>query len=157
MEMRRSLWLERLHDFDGAGRRTPVGAAHDSPIKGRDIQLSTSYGVRPGALEQPRSLDRGFRTDKPSSMQWRMKVSCQRKHSETVPNDCIRRFGSDQVSFETPTNEDGIGTMSRLVKSEDPIQGMAKMNEDNDDTLLVMRLNPALRNLGPTILSVELP
>ncbi|MCX4173971.1 MULTISPECIES: hypothetical protein [Paraburkholderia] len=73
------------------------------------------------------------------------------------PNDCIRRFGSDQVSFETPTNEDGIGTMSRLVKSEDPIQGMAKMNEDNDATLLVMRLNPALRNLGPTIPSVELP
>ncbi|KAA1003451.1 hypothetical protein FVF58_37040 [Paraburkholderia panacisoli] len=73
------------------------------------------------------------------------------------PDDCIRRFGSDQVSFETPINEDGIGTMSRLVKSEDPILGMAKMNEDNDATLLVMRLNPALRNLGPTILSVELP
>lgn len=47
--------------------------------------------------------------------------------------------------------------MSRLVKSEDPILGMAKMNEDNDATLLVMRLNPALRNLGPTIVSVELP
>jgi hypothetical protein len=34
---------------------------------------------------------------------------------------------------------------------------MAKMNEDNDAKLLVVRLNPYLRGLAPTILGVELP
>jgi len=34
---------------------------------------------------------------------------------------------------------------------------MAKINEDNDVTLLVVRLNPALRDLAPTILGVKLP
>ena len=47
--------------------------------------------------------------------------------------------------------------MSRLEKSADPIQGMAKMNENNDATLLVVRLNPDARDLVPTILGVELP
>jgi hypothetical protein len=75
----------------------------------------------------------------------------------SFPHDRIRRFGADQVSFETPANDDGIGTMSRFVKSKDPIQGMAKMNNENDTTLLVVRLSPALRDLAPTILGVELP
>jgi hypothetical protein len=59
--------------------------------------------------------------------------------------------------FETPVNEDGLGTMSRLVKSEDTIHGMAQMNEGDDAMLLVVRLNPALRDLAPTIPGVELP
>ncbi len=73
------------------------------------------------------------------------------------PHDRIGGVGSDQVSFETPANEDGIGTMSRLVKSEDPIHGRAKMSQDNDVALLVVRLNPALRDLAPAILGVDLP
>lgn len=73
------------------------------------------------------------------------------------PHDRIRRLGPDQVSFETPANTDGAGTMSLLVKSEDPIQGVAKMDDDNDATMLVVRLNAGLRDLAPTILGGQLP
>lgn len=47
--------------------------------------------------------------------------------------------------------------MSLLVKSGDPVQGLAKMDEENDATMLVVRLNAGLRDLAPIILGAQLP
>jgi hypothetical protein len=134
-------------------------SGNDKSIKGEGIQLSTSYGDTSGRFEAAEIAARlfpnrqGFVDAVANEGIWPKEAF----RSSPFPHDHIRRLGSDQVSFETPANDDGIGTMSRLVKSKDPIQGMAKMNEENDATLLVVRLNPALRYLAPTILGEELP
>ena len=67
------------------------------------------------------------------------------------PHDRIHRLDSDAVAFETPANTDGMGTKSRMLKSADPIQGLAVMDADNDATVVVARLPPALRDLAPAI------
>lgn len=67
-------------------------------------------------------------------------------------HDRIHRLGANAVAFETPPQSDGMGTMSRLVKSADPIQGLAVMDEENDATLVVVRLGPAMRDLAPAII-----
>jgi hypothetical protein len=136
-----------------------LAAGHAQPIKGQGVQLGVSFGETSGRFEAARIAARLF----PNRQAFVDSVASEgiwpkeAFKNDAFPHDRIRRFGSDQVSFETPANEDGLGTMSRLVKSQDPIQGMAKMNEDNDATLLVVRLNPALRELAPTILGVALP
>lgn len=141
---------------DDARQLTP---GHDKPIKGQGIQLGTSDGETSGRFEAARIAARLF----PNRQAFVDAVASEgiwpkeAFRGGSFPHDRIRRLGSDQVSFETPANEDGLGTMSRLEKSGDPIQGTAKMNENNDATLFVVRLNPAMRDLAPTILGVELP
>jgi hypothetical protein len=136
-----------------------LAPGHDMRIKGQGIQLSTSFGETSGRFEAARIAARLF----PNRQAFVDAVANEGIWPKEAfsngpfPHDRIRRLGKDQVSFETPANEDGLGTMSRLVKSDDPIQGMAKMNEDNDATLLVVRLNPALRDLAPAIVGAELP
>jgi hypothetical protein len=69
------------------------------------------------------------------------------------PQDKIRNIGPDFVTFETPANTNGIGTMSRLVKSNAPIQGWAMIDEGNNVTMLTVRLAPAMQDLAPIILN----
>lgn len=136
-----------------------LALGHDGRIKGQGIQLSTSYGETSGRFEAAKIAARLF-PDRQAFVDAVANEGIFPKEefrNAPFPDDRIRRLGSDQVSFETPPNEDGLGTMSRLIKSKDPIQGMAKMNERNDATLLVVRLNPTLRDLAPTILGAALP
>lgn len=136
-----------------------LAPGHDRPIRGQGIQLSTSYGGTSGRFEAAKIAAQLFPNRQPfvDAVANEGILPKDAFRSTPFPHDRIRRLGADQPSFETPANEDGLGTMSRLVKSEYPIQGMAQMNEDDDATLLVVRLNEALRDLAPTILGVELP
>jgi hypothetical protein len=136
-----------------------LASGQDKSIKGQGVQISVSFGETSGRFEAARIAARLF----PNRQAFVDSVASEgiwpkdAFKNDAFPHDRVRRLGPDQVSFQTPANEEGLGTMSRLVKSPDPIQGMAKMNEDNDATLLVVRLNPALRDLAPTILGVALP
>ncbi|NML34370.1 hypothetical protein [Paraburkholderia antibiotica] len=136
-----------------------LALSQNSRIKGQGIQLSTSYGNTSGRFEAAKIAARLF----PNRQAFVDAVANEgllpkdEFRNGPFPRDRVQHLGPDQVAFETPANEDGLGTMSRLVKSQDPIQGIAKMNGSNDATLLVMRLNPTLRDLAPTILRSPLP
>lgn len=141
----------------GDARKYRTG--RETAIKGQGIQLSFSYGETSGRFEAAKIAARLF----PNRRAFVDDVANEGILPKDMfkrgpfPHDRIRRLGPDQVSFETPANMDGAGTMSRLVKSEDPIQGVAKMDDDNDATQLVVRLNAGLRDLAPTILGMKLP
>lgn len=141
---------------DDARQLTP---GRDQPIKGEGIQLDVSFAETSGRFEAAKIAARLF----PNRQAFVDAVASEGIWPKeafingSFPHDRASRLGPDQVSFETPANEEGMGTMSRLEKSEDPIQGIAKMNENNDATLLVVRLNPVARDLARTILGVKLP
>ncbi|WP_147432434.1 hypothetical protein [Pararobbsia silviterrae] len=131
----------------------------DEGIRGDAIQWSTSYGQTSGRFEAAKIAARLFPERKAfvDTIIDEGVLPREAFDNTPFPHDRIRRFGSDQVSFETAPHENGLGTMSRLASSDDPIDGMASMNDDNDVTLLVVRVDAALRDLVPAILGVELP
>jgi hypothetical protein len=73
--------------------------------------------------------------------------------SKTSPFDVITRGGPDLVDFETPADHDGLGTMSLLVKSGQPIFGRVSMDGSNYATVLTVRVDPSMRDLVPMILN----
>jgi hypothetical protein len=130
-----------------------------SEIKGEGIQLSVSDAETSGRFEAARIAALLFPNRKAFVDEVANEGIVPKEEFEGVPlpHDRMRRIGSDQVVFETPGDQDGLGTMSRLVKSHDPIQGKATMDQDNDATMLLVRLNPDLRDLAPAILGAGLP
>jgi hypothetical protein len=129
-------------------------SGRDSHINGQGIQLSKWYGDTSGRFEAARIAARLFpnRQAFVDAVANEGIVPKEEFRNVPFPDDRIQRLGADQVSFETPANKDGLGTMSRLMKSRDPIEGMVKMNGSNDATLLVVRLKSTQRDLAPTIL-----
>jgi hypothetical protein len=45
-----------------------------------------------------------------------------------------------------------MGTSSRLVKNDEPISGLATIDQDNSLVVPQVRLPPSLRDLGPSII-----
>ncbi|CAM2143952.1 exported protein of unknown function [Pararobbsia alpina] len=135
-----------------------LGLNSGNDVDGQAIELGTSYGQTSGRFEAAKIAARLFPDRKAfvDSVAGEGILPREEFDNRPFPHDQVRRLRSDQVSFETPAREDGLGTMSRLVKSDDPIEGMASMNEENDATMLVVRVDSASRDLVPTILGVEL-
>ena len=69
------------------------------------------------------------------------------------PADTVKRLSDSEVEFETPPNEEGMGTQSRLNKNSDPISGLAVLTRRGDLVLLDVRLLPALRGLVSAIVA----
>jgi hypothetical protein len=71
------------------------------------------------------------------------------------PRDKTIRRSETLVEFTTPAGEDGMGTMSRLVKNGDPIQGVAILlpDEDMDLVTLQVRLPANQRGYAAAIIS----
>lgn len=71
------------------------------------------------------------------------------------PKDKTIRRSETLVEFTTPANEDGMGTMSRLSKNGDPIQGVAILlpDEDMDLVTLQVRLPANQRGFAVPIIS----
>jgi hypothetical protein len=138
-------------------RKSPLGL--DQRINGQGIQLSLAYGDTSGRFEAAKIAAQLF----PNRRAFVDEVAnegllpSEAFRKTPFPDDRIHHLGLDQASFETPANKDGLGTMSRLVKSGDPISGVAKIDVDNNVTLLVVRLDSALRDLSPTILTTVSP
>lgn len=70
------------------------------------------------------------------------------------PHDRLRRRSSRDVEFETPSNEEGMGTHSWLKKNGSPIEGVAIIakGEESDLLQLSIRLPDELRSLAPVII-----
>lgn len=130
-----------------------------SEIKGQGIQISVSDAETSGRFEAARIAAMLFPNRKAFVDEVANEGIVPKEEFESVsfPHDRTRPIGSDQVVFETPADQDGLGTLSRLVKSHDPIQGMATMDQDNNATMLLVRLDPTLRDLAPAILGAGLP
>jgi hypothetical protein len=74
-------------------------------------------------------------------------------HFGPYPHDKLARLGADLVEFETPAGEEGLGEMSRLANSSDPISGLAVQTGENGVAVLDVRVPMNLRALVPTILA----
>ncbi len=126
----------------------------DARLTGPGIEISESAGDTSGRFAAAQIAARLF----PSRRVFVDRVMAEglMPQSDFVsgpfPRDRIQRQGPDAVTFETPANTDGMGTKSRFVKSADPIQGLAMMDAENDATVLVVRLAPAMRDLASVII-----
>ena len=68
------------------------------------------------------------------------------------PDDKLTYLSNDLVEYQTPPHSDGLGTRSFLLKSADPIGGVAILTgPETSLTLLSVRLPPSLQSLEPII------
>jgi hypothetical protein len=139
----------------GGFGRDPIPATLTGPA----IQLSISFGETSGRFEAARIAARLFPERKAFVDSVIAEGIAPKQDFVFGPfaHDHIDRLARDLVGFETPANRDGIGTMSRLVKSGDPIHGRASMDRANNATVLVVRLPPRQADLTETILRVRKP
>jgi hypothetical protein len=113
-------------------------------LVGPAIQVSISFGQTSGRFEAAKIAARLF----PSRKKFVESVMSEGVAQATdfvtgpFPYDRIRHVNRNYVEFETPPNTVGIGTLSRLIPSNDPIRGLVWMDADNDATLLAVRLAP---------------
>jgi len=130
------------------------GKPFDAKLTGPGIEISESAGDTSGRFEAAEIAARLF----PSRRAFVDRVIAEGLLPKSdfpfgpFPHDRIHRLSPDAVTFETPANMDGMGMKSRFVKSGDPIEGLAMIDSDNDATLLVVRLAPAMRDLAPAII-----
>ena len=72
------------------------------------------------------------------------------------PSDHLTYKGKELVEFTTPAHRKGLGTMSWLLPSEEPITGFALLsigpNVDTELLHLSFRLPPSLLSLGTTLI-----
>lgn len=139
----------------GAFGRDPFSARLTGPA----IQLSISFGDTSGRFEAAKIAARLF-PERKAFVDSVIAEDIEPKQnfvSGPFPHDRIERLTHDLVAFETPANTEGMGTMSRLVKSADPIRGRASMDRDNNAIVLVVRLAPPQADLAETILNVRKP
>jgi hypothetical protein len=63
-------------------------------------------------------------------------------------------YGSDQVvEFQTPAHSDGLGTISRLVQNDEPIDGVAILQGTTPDLLLLgVRMPPDVNDLSSHVI-----
>ena len=128
--------------------------ALDAKLKGPAIQLSVSFGGTSGRFEAAKLAARLF----PSRRAFVEGVIAEGFEAKEdfpfgpFPHDRVRRIGPNVVAFETPANQEGVGTMSRLVRSSAPILGRVAMNADNDAILLAVRLDPGMGDVATAIL-----
>jgi hypothetical protein len=124
-------------------------------IIGPAIELGESSGDTSGRFEVARIIARVF--------------PAQRTFVESVIAEGIEpasdfRFGPDPtdkliyqsdriVEYDTPPHSEGLGTVSRLKKNEDPIDGVAILQGPTPDLLLLtVRLPPDMNGLTPHII-----
>ena len=137
---------------------TPVNAEnillHDGTLPGPAVQLAYRDSETSGRFEVAEVAARLFPTKR---------AFVERVIAEGIepaadfpfgpyPDDILTRRSATNVEFETPANQNGMGTASRLVKSADPIDGLAILTSGDDLVLLDVRLPAPLRPLTRTIL-----
>jgi len=73
------------------------------------------------------------------------------------PSDLLTYKGKELVEFTTPARQRGLGTMSWLLPSDQPITGFALLsigpNIDTELLQLSFRLPPSLSSLGATLIA----
>ncbi|MDE2562562.1 MAG: hypothetical protein KGL48_10000 [Sphingomonadales bacterium] len=131
----------------------------EAKLLGPAIQLSTSLGATSGRFEAARIAARLFPDRKRfvDSVIDEEIVPRSNFIFGTFSHDRIHRLNRDYVEFETPARMDGIGTMTRLRKSGNPIHGLVWMDDDNNATILAVRLTPGQKDLADYIVATMKP
>jgi hypothetical protein len=119
------------------------------------IQLSVSEGGTSGRFEVAKVIARVF----PAHRDFVRNVIAEGFEPASdfplgpFPTDHLNYKTKELVQFTTPAGHKGLGTMSWLLPSDQPISGMALLStaQDTDLLLLNMRLPSALAALGPII------
>jgi hypothetical protein len=141
---------------------TPDGFGRDpftARLAGPAIQLSVSLGETSGRFEAAKIAARLF-PNRRAFVESVIDEDIEPKADFVFgpfPHDHILKLTRDAVAFETPANEDGMGTNSRLVKSGDPIQGLAWMDGDNNAVLLAVRLPQNQKDVAAQIVAAMKP
>ncbi len=124
-------------------------------VKGPAIQLSLSDGGTSGRFEVAKVAARLF----PTKRDFVDRVIAEKlEPAGDFPrgpyrHDHLKRISATDVEFQTPAEMEGMGTVSRLSKDSDPIDGFAKMTKDDSLLLLVVRLPASSRGLAPAIIA----
>jgi hypothetical protein len=93
-------------------------------------------------LPTQRNLIQRLESDDPSVYKFR-----------PYPKDKLLLQTARLVRFETPPNSEGLGTMNRLTANEDPIDGVAILEGQTPDLLMLrVRLPREQRDLAPVII-----
>ncbi|WP_062784504.1 hypothetical protein [Novosphingobium capsulatum] len=141
---------------------SPTGLGADpfsAKLIGPAIQVSISLGDTSGRFEAARIAARLFPDRKAFVESVIAEGIAPRRQFPfgPYPHDRILRINRNYVTFETPAHREGLGTMTRLRPSADPINGLVWMDADNNATMLAVRLAPAQRNLVNYIIAAMIP
>jgi hypothetical protein len=118
------------------------------------IQLSDSIGDTSGRFEVAAMIARVF-----PAYSWFLKnvIGEGIKPASAFPRgpypkDKLIYRSKELVEFQTPANEEGLGTASRLLKADTPIYGLAMLVGQTPDLVqLSMRVTPETVDLIPII------
>lgn len=141
---------------------SPNGFGKDpfaAKLSGPAIQLSISLGDTSGRFEAARIAARLFPARK-SFVDSVIGEGIEPRGNfvfGAFPHDHIQRLNRDYVEFETPAGMDGMGTMTRLRKSGDPIRGLVWMDGNDNATLLAVRLAHGQTALADYIIAMMKP
>jgi hypothetical protein len=123
-------------------------------FEGPAIQLTLLYAETRGRFEVAMTIARVF----PAYKKFAMDVIAEGILPASMfpfgpyPADKLKYLGDRMVEFETPADSEGLGTKSRLAKTNKPITGVAILEGDELDLLqLSMRLTPQTNDLGRII------
>lgn len=127
-------------------------------FSGPAIQLSESDGGTSGRFEVAKMVARVF----PAHRDYARKIIAEGFGPASdypfgpFPSDHLTYKGRNLVEFITPAHRNGLGTMSWLLPSDQPITGFAllTMGPDIDTELLHLsfRLPPSLTHLGAALI-----
>ena len=127
---------------------------HWKGFTGPAIQISEVYGGTSGRFEVAKVIARVF----PAHLGFVRNVAAEGFAQTSdfptgpYPADKLTYKNADTVEYETPPNQTGLGTDSRLVKSGEAIYGVAILSgEDTDLTLVAVRPGPEYVGLVPVV------
>jgi hypothetical protein len=119
------------------------------------ITLALSHGGTSGRFEVAQIIARVFPTHR-GFVQSVIAEGIESKNSFPLgpyPTDKLTYLSHDVVEYQTPPHSDGLGTRSVILKSADPIGGVAILTEPETSlTQLAVRLPPSLQSLEPIII-----
>ncbi|WP_263417507.1 hypothetical protein [Terriglobus albidus] len=126
-------------------------------FSGPAIQLSSSIGDTSGRFEVARIIARVFPQRQSFVRRLIEDTDGLLNKSDVVygpyKTDKLVRLNRNTVEFQTPANTDGLGTMSRLRKSAQPITGVIVLTGETPDAIhLSVRLSPNQASLAPYII-----
>ena len=127
-------------------------------FRGPAIQLSSSDGGTSGRFEVAQVVARVF----PAHRDYARSIIAEGFAPASdypfgpFPSDRLTYKGTELVEFTTPARRNGLGTMSGLLPSDQPITGFALLTIGPDvDTELLhlsLRLSPSLSSLSATLI-----
>lgn len=133
----------------------PILLPHWNGFSGPAIQVSDSDGRTSGRFEVAAIIARVF----PAHAAFVKRVVAEGiQPASSFPRgpyrgDRLRYLNQEVVEYETPANQDGLGTRSRLKKNGSPISGVSILAGTPPDlTLLALRLPPGAADLGPIVI-----